>query len=100
MKKSSKALLVVLALGLSGLAAVAQPSDAPPTGDRPPHDGPPGGPGRPGFKPPLFAALDTDGDGIISAQEIANASASLAKLDKNGAGQLTPAESHPRVMVR
>jgi hypothetical protein len=48
------------------------------------------GPKRP--KPPIFAALDTDGDGVISATELTNASASLAKLDKNGDGKLTPDE--------
>ena len=42
--------------------------------------------------PPIFASLDTDGDGTISSAELANASASLAKLDKNGDGQLTPDE--------
>lgn len=76
--------------------------DAPPAGkpaDAP--DGPSkGGPqdGQKGGKrpaPPLIAALDTDGDGVISADEIANASASLRKLDKNGDGQLTPDEYRP-----
>src|SRR3954471_69671 len=42
--------------------------------------------------PPMLAALDTDGDGAISATELANAAASLVKLDKNGDGQLTPDE--------
>jgi len=78
---------------------------------------PPGGPGGPGGPPdgappgggsqssgqgkhhrpvpPIVAALDTNGDGIISADEIANASASLLKLDKNGDGQLTPDEYMP-----
>jgi hypothetical protein len=45
--------------------------------------------------PPIIAALDTNGDGIISADEIANASASLLKLDKNGDGQLTRDEYMP-----
>jgi hypothetical protein len=45
--------------------------------------------------PPIIAALDTNGDGIISADEIANASASLLKLDKNGDGQLTMDELRP-----
>jgi hypothetical protein len=42
--------------------------------------------------PPILEALDADHDGVISAAELANASASLAKLDKNGDGQLTPDE--------
>jgi len=44
------------------------------------------------FPPLIMLALDTDGDGIISAQEITNASDSLKKLDTNGDGQLTPDE--------
>jgi hypothetical protein len=42
-----------------------------------------------------MAALDTNGDGILSADEIAAASNSLKKLDKNGDGQLTPDEYLP-----
>jgi hypothetical protein len=45
-----------------------------------------------------MAALDADGDGIISAQEIANASAALKTLDKNNDGQLTPDEYRPKGM--
>lgn len=48
------------------------------------------GPGRGG--PPrrdaLFAALDQDGDGTLSPQEIAAAPGSLKKLDANGDGSL------------
>lgn len=36
--------------------------------------------------------LDTDGDGILSAQEIAAASESLGKLDRNGDSAVTPDE--------
>lgn len=46
--------------------------------------------------PPIFKALDTDGDGVISADEIAAAATSLLKLDKNGDGQLGPGEYNPR----
>jgi Ca2+-binding EF-hand superfamily protein len=57
----------------------------------PPPEGPDGK--RP--VPPIVAALDNNGDGIIDANEIANASASLLKLDKNGDGKLTPNEYRP-----
>ncbi|HQQ75838.1 MAG TPA: EF-hand domain-containing protein [Thermoanaerobaculia bacterium] len=52
-----------------------------------------GPPHRP--KPPLEVALDANGDGVIDADEIANASAALKKLDKNGDGRLTPDEYRP-----
>ena len=44
---------------------------------------------------PLMQALDANGDGIIDEAEIANASAALKKLDKNGDGKLTPDELRP-----
>jgi hypothetical protein len=74
-----------------------------PDGDQPPP--PPGGDnggGKPsgGHRhppiPPIFAALDTNGDGVLTADEIANAPKSLLKLDKNGDGQLTPDEYRPQ----
>jgi Ca2+-binding EF-hand superfamily protein len=40
-------------------------------------------------------ALDTNHDGIIDSNEIANASAALLTLDKNGDGKLTPDEYLP-----
>ncbi|HVU27224.1 MAG TPA: hypothetical protein VHG71_05750 [Verrucomicrobiae bacterium] len=49
----------------------------------------------PDFKPPtpaIVKALDANGDGVIDADEIANASTALKTLDKNGDGQLTPDE--------
>ena len=44
---------------------------------------------------PLFAALDANHDGVIDAQEIANAPAALKALDKNNDGQLTRDELMP-----
>ena len=41
---------------------------------------------------PILAALDADGDGVISADELSSAPASLKKLDKNLDGQLTEEE--------
>ncbi len=46
--------------------------------------------------PPIFEILDANHDGVIDAAEIANASASLKKLDRNGDGKLTPDEYRPR----
>ena len=57
-------------------------------------EGPRGGPQ--GMRPDaIFAALDTDSNGTISASEIKAASASLAKLDKNADGKLTEDEVRP-----
>jgi Ca2+-binding EF-hand superfamily protein len=39
--------------------------------------------------PPLVTALDANHDGVIDSNEIANASAALKTLDKNGDGKLT-----------
>ena len=57
--------------------------------------GPPGGTG--GFMRmfPIMAALDADGNGEISTEEIKAAPAALKKLDKNNDGKLTDAELLP-----
>lgn len=44
---------------------------------------------------PLMAALDADGDGVISARELDNAAAALKTLDKNNDGKLTEEELRP-----
>lgn len=56
-----------------------------------------GGQGRPDMmrRFPLMIALDVNGDGIISAEEINNAPDALRKLDKNNDGQLTEDELRP-----
>lgn len=69
-------------------------------GQKPPGDGdqkpagPKDGEGKPQRPPPppLIGALDADHDGVISADEIADASKSLLTLDKNSDGQLGPVE--------
>lgn len=63
-----------------------------------PPEGPRGG-GRGDFRlppNPLVEALDTDGDGVISADELKAASESLAKLDANKDGKLADDELRPR----
>jgi len=49
----------------------------------------------PRMRMPLIAALDANSDGVIDADEIANAPAALKKLDKNGDGKLTREELMP-----
>ena len=52
-----------------------------------------GGPGQGnGQSPPWVRMFDTDGNGEISAEEIANAAAALRKLDRNGDGKLSSTE--------
>lgn len=87
------------------MTVLAQPprDERPPGGDRPdgpPPEGPrrdrgPGEPGRPPMPNPLVAALDTNGDHEISAEELAAATASLLTLDKNSDGKLTGDEMRP-----
>jgi hypothetical protein len=97
MKTSIKlGLLGSVALGIAAWTLTAQDAgDSSPNRDRPPRreDGA-SGPGRDGQRPmlPLIAALDANHDGVIDADEIKNAAAALAKLDKNGDGKLTREE--------
>jgi Ca2+-binding EF-hand superfamily protein len=63
-----------------------------------------GRPGQPGSPPPgprdrppplgdiVYRAIDADGDGTLSADELANASQALKKLDKDGDGKVTRRE--------
>jgi collagen type III alpha len=59
-----------------------------------------GGRGRfrgPGGPPnPLFAAIDTDSDGVISARELRKAAAAIKSLDADGDGSITLAEASPQ----
>ena len=89
MKTKIKMILASLALGTLAFVAGAQDN----------NDGPPpGGPGGFHHRPPplpIVLALDTNHDGIIDSNEIANASAALLTLDKNGDGILTTNEYLP-----
>lgn len=91
--KTGKAVLVGLTIAVLALAAFAQ--------QRPGMRGQGRGmlaagtdsgqlPARPA--PPFMAALDTDGNGVLEAQEIGNAPAVLMTLDKNLDGVITPDE--------
>lgn len=71
-----------------GAPAGAPPDDStnqPPTGMRGPR-------GHHHPIPAVVRALDANHDGVIDANEIANASTALATLDKNSDGKLTPDE--------
>ena len=105
MKTTMKTMLVLVALGASALVINAQDAGGPPPGGERPSrgqdgQGGPGGPGGmngPRHMPPspLMEALDANHDGVIDAAEIANASAALKALDKNGDGKLTQDELRP-----
>jgi len=100
MKTSIK---TIIAVALVGSAAwfVAQAQDGPGGGQRggrgPGGHGGPEGQGMGGHRPPppIIAVLDANHDGVIDADEIANASKALLKLDKNGDGKLTQDELRP-----
>lgn len=61
-------------------------------GDKKPAEGAAPAPRRPS---PFISALDANGDGVIDEKEMAAASESLKKLDKNSDGQIAPDEARP-----
>jgi hypothetical protein len=73
-----KEMILTALLATSAITTLAQDADTGPAGRPPGH--------RP---PPIVAALDANKDGVIDATELANATAALSALDKNGDGQLT-----------
>ena len=107
------AIALALTLGLTGCEATGQPPEEatgqPPRGaaGQPPEgaaDQPPEG-ARPEEREdddrrlrrlPAFRALDTDGDGDISGDEIDAAPESLASLDADGDGRLSGDELRPQ----
>jgi hypothetical protein len=84
MKLIHKTLLMATAAAALSLAAAETDSA---------HPARPEGRGRP--VPPVIAALDANGDGVIDAVEISNAAAALARLDTNGDGNLSMNELRP-----
>lgn len=82
------------------------PGEGEPRRDGPPREGEPrreGGPFQGGPRvgmafpvAPIMAAIDSNKDGEISADELAAASSELRKLDKNGDGKLGREEIMPR----
>ena len=97
-----KLIAITLTCGLLAafLAPIAQ-AERPKRPDGPPRERPDGPPPRRGGEgehrpshgpPPLVKALDTNGDHVLDAKEIANASEALLTLDKNKDGKLSPDE--------
>ncbi|HUS36917.1 MAG TPA: EF-hand domain-containing protein [Verrucomicrobiae bacterium] len=74
-----KQIILTALLGTSAITILAQDADTGAPAGRPPGHRP----------PPIIAALDANKDGIIDATELANATAALTTLDKNGDGKLT-----------
>ncbi|MGA2262232.1 MAG: hypothetical protein ABSH28_12430 [Acidobacteriota bacterium] len=95
--ETRKSLLIGLVLALSVIAAAALSS---PAGELQYRWGLAGGQSAQQPQIPLMAALDTNQDGVLDAQEIANAPAVLLTLDKNGDGKLTPDELFGPLGVR
>lgn len=110
--KTTLPLLTTLTLLAAAIALTAQEPQRPPQGGfgqgGPGPKGQKGGPGGQGgnfgggggegFRPPqhpLELALDANGDGVIDAKELANATLVLKRLDKNGDGRLTEDEFRP-----
>ena len=82
-------LLAALLCGTSAAALLAQGPEGgpPPGGEHGQHHRPP--------PSPLFDALDTNHDGVISAEEMNNATTSLKTLLKNGAAELRREDQRP-----
>ena len=81
---------------LALLTAEAEPPPAPETDDDEEESAEAGGDGEPArTRIPLMAALDADGDGTVSAAEIASAPRSLRALDTDGDGRLAREELRP-----
>ena len=95
---------VKLAALVLTLTVPANSMAQPPEGDRPPERPPEerselprdvGFGRRPRFPNPVLEAIDTDKNGELSAEEIANAATTLKTLDKNSDGKLDMVEMRP-----
>jgi len=105
MKVILRSLPAILGLGSGLIWIVASVGLAQEPEPRPgPRQGPGAGPGPEGREGrfgrgmppmPVMQALDTDGDGELSAKEIENATAALKTLDKDNNGKLTSDEIRP-----
>lgn len=93
---ASAALLTLDKNGDGKLTAEELRPPPPPGGTNHLNFGPP--PGRLPHPGPLLAALDTNKDGVLDADEIANASTSLLRLDVNGDGKLSREELRPKLL--
>ena len=93
MKLSRLVWMTVTVIGLGVGTIFAQAEGGPPPGGG--QGGPPGGHHHRPPPSPIVEALDANHDGVIDSNEIANASAALKTLDKNGDGQLTADEFRP-----
>jgi len=99
--KPTVILAMTMGLAVSARTVVAQDTERPergregvtaPSGGAGSRWGGPGG-GQQPWLPPLWTALDANGDGVIDADEIARAPESLKKLDRNRDGRLTMDEA-------
>jgi len=88
-----KTKLFLLALGAAGSVTLAFAQQDPSQSDK--QGGPPPPPPHPPMFIKILEAVDTDHDGIISAEEIAAAPDTLKTLDENSDGQLSKDEFLP-----
>jgi len=88
MNRMGCGLLAVMGLSLTAYLCLGQATS--------PTPGAPPAPPRGGLVNPLAAALDADGNGEISADEMKSAGEALKKLDQNQDGKLTEEEYRGR----
>lgn len=85
---------MICVLAVTAFAGTLSVLAQPPGGGRLGGGGPPGQNGQGGGNNAVLAAIDADGDHVISAREIMNAAVALKTLDRNRDGQLTSEEVH------